>query len=344
MEAYKLFVRTNREFVQNLESLANAITWFLPERFSNSEIGPEAVYAFLGMVSAVNQHIVDTTPQGPVLPRHQEGFDISRVPWSLLVSILKDAEAVVEVASQHLFGQEGKWGFIAAMEAIKALVRLVAFKESGFKMLLQGGEVVNDGTGLTASAEGSSQDSQLPRGLEGRAVNALNKFGQNAKYNLGTYRPAPVMPAPKPTFSSIWHERGLHGRLYLIGEVVHVLRPVIYVLFIRKCGIKSWTPWLVSLVVDLTGITLVSHATSEGSKRRGRPYQLSESEKDELKRRKNILALYILRDPFFTRYTRSRLEKVDKVLSPVPIVSFFTSKLVELLIGIQTRYTYTAGS
>ncbi|XP_078160875.1 peroxisome biogenesis protein 16-like [Carex rostrata] len=64
----------------------------------------------------------------------------------------------------------------------------------------------------------------------------------------------------------------------------------------------------------------------------------------QLKRRKNILALYILRDPFFTRYTRSRLEKVDQVHSPVPIVSFFTSKLVELLIGIQTCYTYTTGS
>ncbi|XP_078178150.1 shrunken seed protein (SSE1) isoform X2 [Carex rostrata] len=295
------------------------------------------------MVSAVNQHIVDTAPQ-TLVHRGQEGFNISQLSWSLILSILKDGEAVVEVASQHFFGQDGKWGFIAAMEAIKALVRVATFKESGFKMLLQGGEVLNEGKGLFANAEGSSQHSQVPRGLEGRAVNALNKFGQNAKYNLGTYRPAPVMPAPKPTFSSIWHEKGLHGRLYLIGEVIHVLRPVIYVLFIRKFGIKSWTPWLVSLAVELTGITLVSHATSRDSKRGGRSYQLSDSEKDELKRRKNILALYILRDPFFTRYTRSRLEKVDQVLSPVPIVGFFTSKLVELLIGIQTRYTYTAGS
>lgn len=53
---------------------------------------------------------------------------------------------------------------------------------------------MNGGEGLSANAEGSSQNSQLPRGLEGRAVNALNKFGQNAKYNLGTYRPAPLMP------------------------------------------------------------------------------------------------------------------------------------------------------
>lgn len=95
------------------------------------------------------------------------------------------------------------------------------------------------------------------------------------------------LTALKPTFSSIWHEKGLHGRLYLIGEVIHILRPVIYVLFIRKFGIKSWTPWLVSLAVELTGITLVSHATSRDSKRGGRSYQLSDSEKDE------VSALYL---------------------------------------------------
>jgi Peroxisomal membrane protein (Pex16) len=70
------------------------------------------------MVSAVNQHIVDTAPQMRVL-QCQEGFSISQLPWSLILSILKDGEAVVEVASQHFFGQEGKWGLIAAMEAVK---------------------------------------------------------------------------------------------------------------------------------------------------------------------------------------------------------------------------------
>ena len=61
---------------------------------------------------------VDTAPQTPV-HRGQEGFNISQLPWSLILSILKDGEAVVEVASQHFFGQDGKWSFIAAMEAIK---------------------------------------------------------------------------------------------------------------------------------------------------------------------------------------------------------------------------------
>lgn len=42
MEAYKRWVRRNKEYVHSLESLANGMTWLLPERFSDSEIGPEA--------------------------------------------------------------------------------------------------------------------------------------------------------------------------------------------------------------------------------------------------------------------------------------------------------------
>lgn len=42
MEAYKRWVRRNRDYVRQLSSLASGMTWLLPERFAASEIGPEA--------------------------------------------------------------------------------------------------------------------------------------------------------------------------------------------------------------------------------------------------------------------------------------------------------------
>ncbi|GAY57207.1 hypothetical protein CUMW_177660, partial [Citrus unshiu] len=47
MDAYKRWVRRNRDYVHSLESLANGLTWLLPERFSESEIGPEAGFVKL---------------------------------------------------------------------------------------------------------------------------------------------------------------------------------------------------------------------------------------------------------------------------------------------------------
>lgn len=374
MEAYKLWVRKNRDLVRSLESLANGLTWILPERFANSEIAPEAVYAFLGIVSSVNQHIIDAPTKGQSLASKKQS-----IPWALVVSVLKDAEAVVEVAAQHFVGDDRKWSFLAVTEAVKVGVRLAAFRESGYKMLLQGGEVANeeemnvlaDNYGVKNNRvpviypmNGHSQNGHgvvsngldgkaefVSKSLEGRAVAALNKFGQNAKMmsnptwmrRLQPTPDPPVMVVEKPTLASIWSSKGVSRRLFFVGEVVHIFRPLVYVLLIRKFGIRSWTPWLVSLAVELTSLGIHSHVT-DLNHRAGKVHQLSSAERDELKRRKMMWALYVVRDPFFANYTKRHLEKAEKVLNPVPLIGFLTGKFVELLEGAQTRYTYTSGS
>ncbi|GAY57206.1 hypothetical protein CUMW_177650 [Citrus unshiu] len=121
MDAYKRWVRRNRDYVHSLESLANGLTWLLPEWFSESEIGPEAVTTFLGIITAINEHIIETTPS-------QKGSDL---------------EILVEVVAQHYYGDKKKWNFIAITEATKVLVRLALFQNSGYKMLLHGGETLN---------------------------------------------------------------------------------------------------------------------------------------------------------------------------------------------------------
>ncbi|RZC16612.1 Peroxisome biogenesis protein 16, partial [Glycine soja] len=63
-----------------------------------------------------------------------------------------------------------------------------------------------------------------------------------------------------------------------------------------------------------------------------------------VKRRKLLFVLYLMRDPFFSKYTRQRIESTEKVLEPIPVIGFLTAKLVELIIGAQTRYTYMSGS
>ncbi|XP_042391508.1 peroxisome biogenesis protein 16-like [Zingiber officinale] len=362
MEAYKLFVRKNREFVHSLESLANGITWLLPERFSNSEIGPEAVYALLGILSTLNQHIIDTTPTKLRPP----SLGDSAFPWSLSVSMLKDAETVVEVAAEHFVGEKHKWNYLALTEAVKAFVRLAAFRDSGFKILLQGGEIVNNDERVSENYNTRLGDARMAGGsnmpgsiherygtiqqnLEGRAISALSCFGENAKKLsdqvwLNKLRHSSQTAVAKQTLSTLWFQKGLSGQLYLSGEVLFILRPLIYVLFIRRCGIRSWKPWLISLAIDLTGMSFLSFSTNSQPRNGDNYYHLSSSEKDEMKRRKLVWALYIMRDPFFSKYTKHRLEKTDKYFSQVPLIGFLTAKLVELIVGAQTRYTYTSAS
>ncbi|XP_048321972.1 peroxisome biogenesis protein 16 [Ziziphus jujuba] len=370
MEAYKKWVRENKDYVHSLESLANGFTWLLPERFSDSEIGPEAVTAIFGIITAINEHIIDTVP-----PRNRAGpNEPLSFPYSLCISALKDLETLVEVAAQHYFGNEKKWNFIAIMEASKVLVRLALFRNSGYKMLLHGGETPNDENHLNAStsqreisgsmnpdgyygpAYSRNNHGHNPWNLEGRALSALNVFGENARmvsnpvWLRRVQHQHAIMEPPtrnpvveRPTLSDILAKKGLRGALFVAGEVLFISRPLIYVLFIRKYGIRSWTPWFLSLAVDFIGAGILSQFMlwEDGSKKQ---FHLSESEKNEIRRRKMLWALYLMRDPFFSKYTRQKLEITQKVLEPVPFIGFLTEKIVELILGAQTRYTYMSGS
>ena len=46
-------------------------------------------------------------------------FFFLKMSWGLVVSVLKDVEAVVEVAAQHFVGDDCKWSFLAVTEAVK---------------------------------------------------------------------------------------------------------------------------------------------------------------------------------------------------------------------------------
>ncbi|OMP00474.1 Peroxisome membrane protein, Pex16 [Corchorus olitorius] len=194
MEAYKTWVRRNRDYVHSLESLANGLTWLLPERFSTSEIGPEAVTAMLGIITAINEHIIDTAPN----ERHAGPAGPSPFPYGLCISALKDLETLVEVVAEQYYGDK-KWNFIAATEAIKVIVRLALFRNSGYKMLLHGGETPNiendsDDTssqqqiggfpkpgGHHGSGWSQNHHGQNPWNPQGRAMSALSRFGESAR-------------------------------------------------------------------------------------------------------------------------------------------------------------------
>jgi hypothetical protein len=91
-----------------------------------------------------------------------------------------------------------------------------------------------------------------------------------------------VMEVEKPTLATVWSSKGVSGRLFMLGEAVHIFRPLVYVLMIRKFGIRSWTPWLVSLAVELTSLGIHSHAT-DLNHRTGKVHQLSSAERDEVR-------------------------------------------------------------
>ncbi|XP_047251769.1 peroxisome biogenesis protein 16 isoform X2 [Capsicum annuum] len=319
------------------------------------------------MVTTVNEHIIETTPTSV----HTSSAETSFLPLSLCLTLLRDLETLVEVVAEQLYGEDKKWNLIVLTEAAKVCVRLAVFKTTGYKMLLLGGETENLENSDDLSPQESMGHSRKPIqnqglganhhqglnswNLEGRAMSALSSFGQNARtiseptwlrrvQQHQAHLEPPTKVIRNQSLSTFLFEKGIRGGLFVTGESMFVLRPLIYVLLLRKYGTRSWFPWFISLAVDLIGNGILSAITMSQDGRKDQHFQFSKSEKDELKRRKLLWVLYLMRDPFFSKYTRRRLESTQKIVEPVPLVGFFAEKLIELLIGAQTRYTYMSGS
>ncbi|KAE8660456.1 Peroxisome bioproteinsis protein 16 [Hibiscus syriacus] len=103
------------------------------------------------------------------------------------------------VVTEQYYGDK-KWNFIAAMEAIKVIVRLALFQNSGYKMRLHGGETPNveqcsDDTSSQHRIGGflgpgghhhrlgwlQNNHGRNPWNIEGRALSALSRFGESAR-------------------------------------------------------------------------------------------------------------------------------------------------------------------
>ena len=81
------------------------------------------------------------------------------------------------------------------------------------------------------------------------------------------------------------------------SDILHIIRPVVYIYLVWKYGKKSWVPIQVSLFMDLLVIFLVFLKLIGATK-------LRTIERRDLTRRNGISLLkYLLRDPIFENFT-----------------------------------------
>uniref|UniRef100_A0A7I4FDP0 Peroxisomal membrane protein PEX16 n=1 Tax=Physcomitrium patens TaxID=3218 RepID=A0A7I4FDP0_PHYPA len=342
MEAYKEWVRRNRLWLSSIESLANTMTWFLPERLTSSELAPEALSTMVGLVTVMNEHIVATAPEISSTEFQVRPPEDPTFPWPLLLSVVKEVEVLVEMSSEHFLGRDQKWTPVAVVEALKAFMRLLVLHKSGYKMLIDGGETLNreekpesshcDVLGKSQIRGATPSSSNQPR-----AIQAMNKY----RNNVGTRpswlvaKPVATPPPPPPTQHFEPKSSAPIRKFKILGEVLLILRPFLYVMMIRRHGLRSWRPWLSALAIDATGMAILYGSTLFpdyvfGNKSIPRCVP-SKQEKNEITRRQVLWALYLMRSPFFDLYTHRRLERVEKTLKPVPLFGSLAGKAVELI-------------
>ncbi|POI22936.1 hypothetical protein CIB84_013316 [Bambusicola thoracicus] len=131
-----------------------------------------------------------------------------------------------------------------------------------------------------------------------------------------------------------------------IAELIYVTRPLLHCLFgsfysltaflvlsLGVWGQRSWKPWLLSAVLDISSLSLLSDLKD-----------LNRRERAELRRRTILLLYYLLRSPFYDRYSEARILFLLRLLADyVPGLGFITRPLMDYLPAWQKIYFYNWG-
>ena len=123
---------------------------------------------------------------------------------------------------------------------------------------------------------------------------------------------------------------------YHLDDLLHILRPFVYVFSVLKHGQQSYKPIKISFMMDLVA-SLVSLLRLVKASQNVKGSRLRESEKREIMRRIwSNMVKYLVRDPIFENFTKAILVKVFSTLrvSPKLYNIFFA------LIAYFRYYTY----
>lgn len=125
------------------------------------------------------------------------------------------------------------------------------------------------------------------------------------------------------------------SEIQLVGELIHILRPLGHLVSMGLFGPTAWSPYLVSLGMDVTSLKLLHEP-------RDKIWNLAES--IELGQRSFALLLYLLRSPFYDRYTKERILRFLYFCSEkIPIFGRLIRPMVDYLPEWQKTYFYVWG-
>jgi peroxin-16 len=162
--------------------------------------------------------------------------------------------------------------------------------------------------------------------------------------------------------SSSWHldcrDQLIGSKVISAGELVHLLRPLVYVVLLRRYGLSSWKPWVVSLGLELLSMYNIAtgkRILEEGCSRRwpggSTLYSLAllrslgsskwkASEQHELLMRRLQLVKYLIRSPAYDTVTRPQLERLLRGVGWVPLMGQLSGFAFNLIEGMQRYYSY----
>ncbi|TPX45751.1 hypothetical protein SeMB42_g00823 [Synchytrium endobioticum] len=351
-KGYSAFVLSNAPHIGSVESALRTLTYVLPGRFAHADLVAEAIGATVNIAALYHDKTLDLLArrQLKTTPSNFNKYTAAMLNTSPIytkiayaLTLMGYLDNLLEQTLTRRFGMHIKWPFVTTYEVIKLALRLALIRMSRLRMLphqaveerefdptklqphdphalnVSTGSITNN-TGFVGSRSGKSFSTMEEVGRDPKTVESF----LHSKALSGTVTKPTELLQPLDTFRTL-------------AELAFILRPILYVLMIRKYGMNSWKPWTTSLALEIVSLAV----QTEPSKFRWRS-DLTELERNEYKKRMVFLVFYILRNPFFGVYTLPRLQKFIGWGSQKILISLVTGVVKDMIPMWENVYYLTA--
>lgn len=303
----------------------------LKGRVNSSSIVSELIYTLSNLLVLFNDRIIEKSKT------NYTPTDRSKYKLKLLLTTLEYSEVFIELSAKKLWGESGRWLFITIVQLVKCIGRFV-LRFYHADIITQNPPIVPfDRKNIERTlAERAAEETFGEEAFDARPSQVTFKLKRSGRIVRKIEGSPPIYLRSWKSISSNTNDIPVsipmvRYQKLTSAEVLYIVKPLLHLGSAGLFGIKSWKSYSFSLAIDLISLRMYQKNIN----------RLSPKQRLELSRRTVALLLYLMRSPFYEKFTQRKLTTLLKTIADVvPFSSTICNPLLEYIPQWQQTYFY----